>query len=61
MLRAQKRPQHLSLELTNEKLKSDYLRMSSRLPQFTYSRISAGNLAVSMSFSILFGGPPEEA
>ena len=52
--RSQKRPQHVSTELTRAKPKSDCLRMLSPLPESKNSRISAGALAVSASFSILF-------
>ena len=51
-LRPQKRPRHLSPELTHADLKSACLRMLSLLPEPKYSLTSGGALAV---------GPPREA
>ena len=61
MMRSQKRFQHLSPELRNGRVKSDCLAMLSLLPESMSSRISAGALAISMSFSALVVEPPDEA
>ena len=56
-----KKAQHSRPEITHAKLESDCPRILSPLPQSIHSRISAGTLAVSMSFFILSVGPPKRA